>query len=66
MHIAEGTPVQNGTKVWITRKGNCLVENNVARIPDRKLQIIIDVIEARHGEIEALRLKKFGEITYYC
>lgn len=66
VHVAEGTPIQNGTKIWITQKGRCIVANNASKIPERKLRIIMDVIEARHDEIESLWVKKFGVITYYC
>ena len=24
VHVAEGTPIQNGTKIWITQKGRCI------------------------------------------
>ena len=39
---------------------------NASKIPERKLRIIMDVIEARHKEIEELWVSKFGEVTYYC
>lgn len=66
VHIAEGKPIENGTKVWLTQKGRTIVAHNSSRIPAPKLRIILDVIEARHEEIEKLWLKKFGEIRYYC
>ena len=66
VHIAEGTPSSNGTKIWITRKGRTLLAHNGSKIPDRQLRIMMDVIEARHLEIEQLWVKKFGEISYYC
>ena len=28
VHVAEGRPQANGTKIWITASGKCLVENN--------------------------------------
>lgn len=66
VHIAEGVPSPNSTKIWITKKGKCIAANNVSKIPERKLGIMMDVIEARHEEIENLWKKKFGIITYYC
>lgn len=66
VNIAERTPTQNGTKIWITQKGRCIVANNASQIPEHKLRIMMDVIEARHDEIENLWIKKFGVITYYC
>lgn len=47
VHVAEGKPVANGTKIWITEKGRALLANNAARIPQAKLNIIMDIIEAR-------------------
>ena len=45
IHIAEGKPVKNATKVWITRSGNCLVANNTSHIPERTLKNIVRIIE---------------------
>lgn len=66
VHIAEGTPNANGTKIWITRKGGALLANNASKIPEQKLRIIMAVIEARHKDIEELWFRKFGVIDYYC
>ncbi len=66
VHVAEGTPTQNATKIWITQTGKCLVSSNSSRIPERQLRIIMDVVEARHKEIEDLWIEKFGAIAYYC
>jgi hypothetical protein len=66
VHVAEKVPIQNATKIWITRNGRCIVSNNASRIPERQLRIIMDVIEVRHKEIEKLWINKFGRITYYC
>ena len=40
------------------QKGRYIVANNVSKIPERKLRIMMDIIEARHAEIEQLWLKK--------
>ena len=66
VHIAESTPSKNGTKIWLTKTGKALLCNNNARIPEKKLRIIMSIIEARHEEIERLWAKKFGEIRHYC
>jgi hypothetical protein len=39
VHVAEGKPVANGTKIWITEKGRALLANNAARIPQAKLTV---------------------------
>ena len=66
VHVAEGTPVKNGTKIWLTKAGNALLCHNGSEIPFNKLRIIIEIIEARHEEIEKLWIRKFGTISYYC
>ena len=66
IHISEGKPTANGTKVWITRSGKCLVANNKGRIPERTLKNIIRVIEARSYDIIQKWSDYFGEITFYC
>ena len=66
VHIAKGIPSANGSKVWITRGGKCLLANNNSRIPNKLLRNIMDVIEARSTEIRKKWSDFFGEISYYC
>ncbi len=66
VHVATGTPNAHGTKVWITKMGGTLLANNDSRISDKKLRIIMKIIEVRHKEIEQLWLEKFGALDYYC
>ena len=66
VHVAEETPVKNGTKIWLTKAGNALLCHNGSEIPLNKLRIIMKITEARHEEIENLWLRKFGTISYYC
>ena len=39
VHITQGTPSGNATKVWITRQGKCLLAHNNSKIPERMLPI---------------------------
>lgn len=66
VHIAEGKPKANGTKVWITSRGKCLLENNNSMIPDNILRNILRIIEARSDEIIDKWHIHFGQIDYYC
>jgi len=66
VHIEEGTPSPNATKVWITKAGKCLLCNNNSRIPDKTLRNIMDVIEARNQYIVMKWEDFFGETNYYC
>ena len=46
VHVAEGAPTENGTKIWITKAGKCLLCNNASKIPERVLRNIMRIIEA--------------------
>lgn len=66
VHIAEGAPNANATKVWITKSGKCLLCNNSSNIPQPVLRNILRIIEARSQDVIDKWLDFFGEIAYYC
>ena len=66
VHVARGKPAKNATKIWLTKAGGCLLQNNRSAIPERQLRIIMQVVSARHAEIATKWLETFGEISYYC
>lgn len=66
VHIAEGNPVANATKVWITESGKTLLCNNNSDIPKVALRNIMRVIEARSSAVKSKWYDYFGEISYYC
>ncbi|MBQ5330122.1 MAG: DUF4160 domain-containing protein [Oscillospiraceae bacterium] len=66
VHVAPGRPQANGTKIWITSKGKCLVANNNSQIPEKILRNIIRIIEARSDEVIEKWNSFFGETDYYC
>lgn len=66
VHIAEGRPVENATKVWITRSGNCLLANNNSNIPKTALKNIMRIIEARGVEIINKWIDFYGDVEFYC
>lgn len=66
VHVSEGVPSQNATKIWITRTGKTLLCNNNSRIPGRKLKYIQEIIEARSREIIQKWYDTFGKAEYYC
>ena len=51
VHVAQGAPNSNATKIWITKAGGCYLCNNNSQIPPRVLRNIMAVIEARSGEV---------------
>ena len=54
------------TKVWITMCGKCLLANNHSNIPEKALNNIIRVIEARSDDIIEKWNNFFGEGRFYC
>ena len=66
VHIAEGKPVANATKVWITSAVKCLLCNNNSKIPMHTLKNIMRMIEARSSEVINQWYKYFEEIRYFC
>lgn len=37
VHVSQGSPGANATKIWITRKGKCYLCNNNSGIPERPI-----------------------------
>ena len=66
VHIAEGAPTANATKVWITRAGKCYLFNNQSGIPERALRNMLKIIEARSGEVVEKWRQYFGETSFFC
>lgn len=66
VHIAQGGPVPNATKVWITKTGKCLLCNNNSNIPGRTLRNIMRIIEARSEEVIQKWLSYFSDVSYFC
>ena len=66
VHVAEGKPTPNATKVWITSAGKAYLCNNNSKIPDRILRNIIRIIEARSNEIIEKWYNCFDEIRFFC
>ena len=66
VHIAEGKPTPNATKIWITKAGKCLLCNNNSQISNKKLRELLRIIEANSNEIQNRWYDFFGEIKYYC
>lgn len=66
VHVAQGNPVENATKIWITKAGKCLLCNNNSKIPVKTLKNIMRIIEARSNDVKNKWFHHFGEIHYYC
>ncbi|MBQ7637699.1 MAG: DUF4160 domain-containing protein [Clostridia bacterium] len=66
VHIAQGSPQANATKVWITKSGKCLLCNNNSEIPATVLRNIMRIIEARSDDVIQKWIDFFGESDFYC
>lgn len=66
VHVAQGAPNSNGTKIWITKAGKCYLCSNNSKIPEHTLRNIMAIIEARSDEVIAKWKRFFGEIQFYC
>lgn len=66
VHVCLDTPSASATKIWITQAGRCYLCHNNSRIPGHTLRNIMDVIEARSGEVIDKWIAHFGQVTYYC
>ena len=68
VHICEGQPEPNATKIWLTSKGGCIIAHNKSRIPESKLNDILEAIQAQFFYIcqkwkSAFKVEK---IKFYC
>ena len=66
VHISEGIPSSNATKVWITKTGKCLLANNNSKIPTKNLRVVLSILEARSCEIIETWVDYFGQPKYFC
>ena len=66
VHIAEGVPKANATKVWLTQSGKAMLASRRSEIPAADLRKLIRVIEANADEIREKWMEYFGELRFFC
>ena len=66
VHVSQGAPNANATKIWISSHGGCLLCHNNSQIPARTLRNIMMIIEARSAEVIQKWTQYFGSATFYC
>lgn len=66
VHVSKGKPTEYATKVWITRRGKCLLCHNRSRIPERQLKYILEILEAQSDYIVKKWKEYFEQADYYC
>jgi len=66
VHVSQGVPAENATKIWITKRKRCLLCHNKSKVPPKLLKNIIEIIEARSQDAIDKWSCFFNEINYYC
>lgn len=66
VHVSQGAPTANATKIWITSAGKCYLCNNNSNIPRVALRNIMRIIEARNAEVIEKWNAYYGQISFYC
>lgn len=66
VHISHGAPRENATKVWITKRGRCVLAVHQPDVPLHTLRNIMRIIEARSDEVVLNWEEYFGEVRYFC
>lgn len=68
VHISKGRPTVNSTKVWLTKAGGCILENNKSHIPTNELNYILDIVSLYYFKIVAKWKELYGEekTKFYC
>ncbi|MGN8780672.1 DUF4160 domain-containing protein [Acidaminococcus fermentans] len=66
VHITEGKPSPNTTKVWITESGGLFSATTHSKIPQRTLVMLLRIIEANSDYILQAWKKHFEKLHFYC
>jgi hypothetical protein len=68
VHVAQGKPSENATKIWLTAAGGCIVSHNKSRIPEQELNDILKIISDQFFYICDLWKSYFetDTIKFYC
>ena len=71
IHVSKGNPSANSTKIWLTKSGHCILENNKSKIPNHELNALMEVISKHYFLITAkwmeyYNIENIDDIKYYC
>ena len=66
VHVVDGIPRRDATKIWITESGKVFVVDWKADIPTSAQKNILRMIEANSKIIIDKWNEHFGEARYYC
>ncbi len=68
VHVSKVKLLKNSTKVWLTKRGRCILANNNSKILSKDLNNILDVITSNYFFVIA-QWKKFNStdtVEFYC
>ena len=64
VHVSNGVPNAEATKIWITQNKRALLADPYdKRIPTKILNRLVEMIEAQSDDIIEAWLERFGEIS---
>ena len=68
VHISKGRPAPNSTKVWLTKRGGCILANNNSKIPDKDLNSIMETIASNYFYIISKWKETYqlDDVKFYC
>ena len=66
VHVSDGNPTENATKIWLTKNGKTLLCHNKSKIPGHVLNDICDVLETQFFIITSKWQEYFHKISFYC
>ncbi len=68
VHISKGRPIPNSTKVWLTKRGGCILANNNSKIPDKDLNAIMETIASNYFYIISKWKETYqlDDVKFYC
>ena len=71
IHISKGMPTSNSTKVWLTKTGGCILENNNSKIPENDLNKLLDIVSKHYFLIvekwrEFYKIEDIKDVLFYC
>ena len=48
VHVCEGVPAENATKIWLTKNGGFIVANNYSKISKNDLSNIVKILQIHY------------------
>jgi len=66
VHVVEGVPRANATKIWLTQSGKAILASQHSEIAPVELRKLIRIIEANADIMREKWLEYFEQIRYYC